>query len=100
MPPMRQMAKMGKPKDTKATIKRILSYMVRRKMLLLAVLIFVLISSLAGVIGTYMLKPIINECILPMVNAEEKDFGPLIRMLCVMGGVYLAGALASYGSSG
>lgn len=91
------MGKPAKPKDTKATIRRILSYMLRRKLLLLAVMIFVLISSLAGVIGTYMLRPIINDCILPMVEAQEKDFGPLIRMLSLMGGVYLAGALASYG---
>ena len=97
MPPMRPMGKPAKPKDTKATIRRILSYMLRRKLLLLAVMIFVLISSLAGVIGTYMLRPIINDCILPMVEAQEKDFGPLIRMLSLMGGVYLAGALASYG---
>ena len=91
------MGKPAKPKDTKATIRRILSYMLRRKLLLLAVMIFVLISSLAGVIGTYMLRPIINDCILPMVEPQEKDFGPLIRMLSLMGGVYLAGALASYG---
>ncbi len=95
MPPMRRMGKPAKPKDTKATIRRILSYMLRRKLLLLAVMIFVLISSLAGVIGTYMLRPIINDCIIPMVEAQEKDFGPLIRMLSLMGGVYLAGALAS-----
>lgn len=97
MPPMRQMGKMGKPKNTKATIKRILSYMLKQKLLLLVVLVFVAVSSLAGVIGTYLLKPIINDCILPMVGGTEKDFRPLIGMLSLMGGVYLAGALASYG---
>ena len=87
-----------KPKSAKKTLLRILSYLMRRKWLLLLVAVFVFISAAAAVTGTYMLKPIINECIVPLIGTSPQaaDFVPLLRMLSVMAVVYLLGALSSY----
>lgn len=87
-----------KPKSAKKTLLRILDYLMRRKWLLLLVAVFVFISAAAAVTGTYMLKPIINECIVPLIGTSPQaaDFVPLLRMLSVMAVVYLLGALSSY----
>lgn len=58
--PGRGMAK-GKPKDTKKTVKRLFSYVGQYKARLVAVLFCMLLSSVAGLVGSFMLAPIINK---------------------------------------
>ncbi|NLD48201.1 MAG: ABC transporter ATP-binding protein [Clostridiaceae bacterium] len=87
-----------KPKSVGKTLKRIFEYMLEDKWMLLLVAFFVIVSSAAGVVGTYFLKPIINECIIPLIgkNSQEADFGPFIRMILTICAVYLVGVLSSY----
>ncbi len=86
-----------KPKNTKKTLKRVLDYMFDQKLRLILVAAFVLISSASGVVGTYLLKPIINE-IIPLIGKDlhQVNIQPFIRMLILLGGVYLLGAASSY----
>lgn len=85
-----------KPKSAGRTLGRVLGYMLKQKWLLLLVTVFVLISAGAGVTGNYMLKPIINKGIIPMIGVQSPNVGPLLQMLSVTGVVYLAGALCTY----
>lgn len=85
-----------KPKDAKKTLFRILSYMGKQKWLLLLVVLFICISALADVAGTYFLKPVINSYLIPFIGQKNVDLSGFIRMLCLMGGIYLAGAVSSY----
>ena len=87
-----------KPKNLKKTLTRILSYMLRQKWLLILVAILIIISSGASIAGTYFLKPLINEGIVPLIgkNTQASDFEPLIKMLMTMIAIYLIGAAASY----
>jgi ATP-binding cassette subfamily B protein len=55
------------------------------------VALLVCISSLANIMGTYMLKPVINQFILP------NDTDGLIRALIRMAVMYGAGVLATFG---
>lgn len=80
-----------KPKNTKKTLLRLISYMGRHKFSMFLVGILVVISSLAGVIGTYLLKPVINQYIIPM------DIPGLVKALVFMGILYAAGASATLG---
>lgn len=80
-----------KPKNTKRTLLRLISYMGHHKLSMFIVGIMVIISSLANVIGTYMLKPVINRYIIP------RDIPGLIGAMVVLGIVYLAGATATLG---
>ena len=50
----------GKPKETKQTIKRLLSYLGKDKKHVIIALVCVVISSLSTLAGSYMLSPIIN----------------------------------------
>ncbi len=97
MPGPRHM-QMAKPKSASKTFLRIIGYMFRQKWLLAVVLILVLVNAGAGVAGTYFLKPILNNYIVPFIGKKTSiaDLFPFIRMLAVMGGIYLLGALSGY----
>ena len=61
-------------------------------------LLLVLLSAGAGVAGTYFLKPILNDYIVPFIGKETTlaDLWPFIRMLMVMAGIYLIGTFSGY----
>lgn len=80
-----------KPANMFKTLGRLFSYLMKYKFSLLFVLIFMLISAFALVSGSYFLKPIINDYIIP------GDFIGLAKMLSILVVIYIAGALSSYG---
>ena len=51
----------GKPKKIGPTIKRIMSYIGKYKILLLVVFLFMIVNTLTSLIGGYMTRPIINH---------------------------------------
>ncbi len=85
-----------KPKDAKKTLLRIFSYMGSYKLLLLLVVLFVIISAGADVAGTYFLKPVINEYIVPLIGQKNVDLSGFIKVIFLLIGIYLTGALSSY----
>jgi len=93
MPPRPQNAP-AKPKNTFATLKRIFSYMHGFGPRLVIVVIGILFSSGAGIMGNYLLKPIIDniEQALKTGSWDKKAF---IGMLTVMIVIYALGALSS-----
>ncbi len=94
MPPMPKGIR--KPKDAKKTFFRILRYFGDYKWQLILVCLLVVISSGAGVVGTYFLKPIIDEYIVPMIGAQNPDFSGLFSILVSLALIYLVGALSTY----
>ncbi|MEE1012903.1 MAG: ABC transporter ATP-binding protein [Clostridia bacterium] len=86
-----------KPKNTKETFFRILSYFGDFKGQLLLVCLLVVISSGAGVVGTYFLKPIIDDYVVPMIGAQNPDFSGFLAILTVLAIIYAIGALCTYG---
>ena len=81
----------ARPKDSAKTMKRLLHYMGIYKWSVLLVGLLVCVSSLANLLGTYMLKPVINTYILP------GDIPGLIRTILLMALMYGAGAFATLG---
>lgn len=92
------MGGVGRPKNMKKTFMRLAGYLLRDKLRLLLIVFFTILSSLSGVVGTYFLKPIINEGILPLVgtNPSFEDFLPLIKLITIAACVFGVGALSSY----
>ena len=70
-----------KPKHLRYTLGTLLSYMGRHKLLLLIVAILVTISALANLLGTYMIRPIVN-------NLVSGDVHTLILGVAVTAGIY------------
>mgnify|MGYP002407155302 FL=1 len=79
-----------KPKDIRKTVRFLWRYLRVHRFSLLVVTALVAVSALANVYGTYLLKPAVNQYILP------GDIPGLIRMLGFMGAIYLAGAVSTY----
>lgn len=79
-----------RPKDTKKTIKHLLVYLGFHKWSFVLVALLVFISAGANIMGTYLLKPVINKFIVP------GDTTGLIRAVISMGVMYLCGALATF----
>ena len=84
-----------KPNNAGKTLFRLLSYVVKNKALLFLVAILVIISSGAGVAGTYLLTPIINE-IGAVVKDGTFDITNIVKYLLIIGIIYVCGAVAQY----
>jgi len=85
----------GKPRNTSATINRLLAYIGRDKIKILVVFACVLCSSLTNLAGSYILRPVINNLVYSERTAEEKIRNLIIGIL-TMACIYLAGAICSY----
>lgn len=92
----------GKPipklQNVKATILRLLSYIVKQKWLFIGMLVFAAINSLATVSASLFIQPIIDDFFIPLVG--HKFEGELvvgfIKMLATVACVFLCGVFASY----
>ena len=79
-----------KPKDLGYTVRTLLSYMGRHRLLLLAVAVLVSVSALANLLGTYMIRPVVNR----LVSGDLQD---LAAGVAVTAAIYLVGALCAFG---
>lgn len=80
-----------KPKDLKRTMRHLMHYLGGHKWMFLLVALLVLISTGANILGTYLLKPVINRFILP------GDVKGLLTAVVGMGILYLCGVAATFG---
>ena len=82
-----------KPKDIRKTIGTLMGYIGRSKWLLAVVSVCLVLNTVCSIGGSYMLRPLIDECIVP------GDYPRLARTLALMAGIYLCAALLSYSYS-
>ena len=80
-----------RPKNTKKTLLNLFHYLGMHKWLFVLVALLVLISTGANIMGTYLLKPVINQFILP------GNTPGLLKAVAAMGAMYGCGALATLG---
>ncbi|MBP3309351.1 MAG: ABC transporter ATP-binding protein [Ruminococcus sp.] len=95
MPPKGNQRPMAKPQNAFATLKRIFSYMYGFKAQLVFIVIGIILGSGAGIAGNYLLKPLIDN-IEECLETGNKKLSEFIAILCIMGGIYLLGALSSF----
>ncbi len=88
-----QNKKAGKAK----TIKRLLKYVTKGyKFQLVVVLVSIIISALAGVLGVQFIKYLIDDFITPLLGEKNPDFTALLNVIMAMGVIYLVGVIATY----
>lgn len=100
MPPMgppnrNRNQKKQKPKNTKATAKRLFSYLEQEKHKIAAAFVCVLVSSASTLCGSYLLRPIINGLIDSTKTSHQK-ITSLMAGLALMAVVYVLGVGATY----
>ncbi len=79
-----------KPKNLRYTLRTLLSYMGRHRLLLLAVGVLVTVSALANLLGTYMIRPVVNS----LAGGELRS---LAQGVALTAAIYGTGALCAYG---
>lgn len=84
-----------KPKDTRKTVRRLLHYIGTHPVMLVTAVICVILSALANVAGTYVMRPIINSIAAAVAagqpNLPELGIGVLRLFL-----LYLFAAACAY----
>jgi len=78
-----------KPKNTKKVFKWLFQYIRNQWFLFLIIILMVFVSSACSLAGSYFIKPLINNYILP------KDFHGLAIALLILGFIYLIGITTS-----
>ena len=63
---------------------------------LIAVVILIVLSSIANIQGTMFMQPLINDYILPMVRNHSTDFDPLLEAILKVARFYVIGIISTY----
>lgn len=80
----------GKAKEGRKTFFRLMSYLSCDKKLLSVIGILIILSIISNLLGSYMIRPIINDYIIP------GNYSGLIRILIILAVIYLVGVAAVY----
>lgn len=79
----------NKPQDLIATLRELLAYMGRHKLLFLAVALLVSVSAIANLLGTYMIRPVVDS----LAGGAYADF---VAGIIVTALIYAAGVVAAF----
>ena len=81
---------------TGKVIRRLLNYVVgRNQARFIAVIVCIIISAAAGVMGSVFIRSLIDDYIVPLTQMENPDFSNLIRALTGMGCIYALGVVCN-----
>ena len=83
-------------KDPKKTLLRLLSYLKRYWLVLSLVLVCIIVSAVASIIGSTALGKLVDEFILPMVETGNSDTTALFDFITKIALVFVAGMIASF----
>ena len=89
LPGRRGRISIEKPKNAKQVMLRLWHYLSRQKTLLIVVLVLLLINTSATLAGSYLLRPIINNYIIP------RNLSGLVNMIFLLLGIYIIGVAAA-----
>ena len=79
-----------KPKDMKHTVRVFLSYLGHHKRMLAVVAVLVSISAIANLLGTYMIRPVVN-------NLADGNIRTLAAGVIAAAVIFALGALSAWG---
>ena len=96
MPPMRMGGDGRKAKNPKKTLLRLLGFLKPYMGRMIVMVVCIILASVIQVVSNHSLRVIIDDYITPMLGQAAPDFTPLIRFLCGMAAIYLAGIVASF----
>lgn len=93
--------KFEKPKDSKKTIKRLWEYIKKEQIKIIFVIIILLFSVILDVLSIYILSPIIDKYIMPLVKSggEAIYVKGLIKMMCIFLSINIIYTICGYISS-
>lgn len=87
---------MNNTKKQRGTLFRLLSYIVRNSKWMFAVVcVAVIISTVAGVLGSMFTQIVIDNYITPLLASDAPDYSGLLHAIFQMGSIYLIGVICT-----
>lgn len=84
-------------KNPMAVFGRLMHYVTKRYFVQwIVVIILIFVSVLSNVQGTMFMQTLIDDYIMPMLGADNPDFGPLAAAIGRVAGFYLIGVAATF----
>lgn len=84
-------------RDTLATGKRLLGYVLRDyKLRFIGVFFCILISSVASISVSLSLKFLLDDFIIPLIGKQNPNYTELYRAMAVLGTIFLCGVIATF----
>ncbi len=96
MPPVKMRGDGRKARNPGKTLLRILGYLKSYIPNLVAVMVCIYAAAQVQTVGSENVGKLVDHYILPMIDANSTDFGPLIRYLLQLAGIFALGILASF----
>ena len=96
MPPVKMRGDGRMAKDPKKTLLRLLRYLKKHIVVLLAVLVCIFLAAFAQTKSSTALGTLVDEYILPMVASGSTDFDPVFQFLLKLCVVFIVGMVASF----
>lgn len=93
---MNKNKKMTAAKDTKGTIKRLLSYIKAYKIRFMIVVICIIISACTTAISSLFIQSLIDDYIMPLLSQAAPDFSGLLRYMMKMVAIFACGVVAAF----
>ncbi len=88
---------MEKKTKKSKTVFRLLKYVFTTyKLQFFIVLVSIIISSLANVVGIQFIQRLIDDYIVPLIGNQNPDFSSLLTAIAGMAGIYVVGVIATY----
>lgn len=81
----------GKPENFFKTMKRLFGYFHGRRWLICLVVVLVIYSSLANILGTYFSGVVVINGLI-----DDPNSSTLVKQVLMLGGIYLAGVIANF----
>lgn len=85
----------AKPRNTMKTFRRLFGYLWHYPVQLIIIVLSLLFSSGAAVLGTYMLKPLFNS-IAALFDAGASSMLPMLSQVLTLALIYVLGALGTF----
>lgn len=79
----------NKPKNLAATVRELLSYLGRHKLLFATVAVLVAISAIANLLGTYMIRPVVD-------SLADGSYDSFVRGIILTAVIYITGVVAAF----
>jgi ATP-binding cassette subfamily B multidrug efflux pump len=89
---MPKTAAQARPANLKRTLRRLLDYMGHARFSLIAVGVLASLAAIASLLGTYMVRPIVN-------GLAQGGTSLLERQVAITAGIYIVGVLSAFGYS-
>ena len=91
---------MPKQKLNKNTLKRLIKLVTKDyKKTLVFVIICIILSSIINVAVSIFVRNLIDNYITPLTKMKTPDYSGLIRIICIMAGIFVLGILTSFASN-